>query len=157
MAAPTKLSKELLRLFANGEITSAAVQSLASAAWEDGWGHRCALSARLAKAGSNGLYSGNIARDVILAAQHSGLQSTKAHAYQVQLADGTQLDVLLPHEVYPALVGADVSPWCLSPDAEQGLRAFKRGRTIPTFASKVTLARWRLWVFIAMEFNILGQ
>ncbi len=112
MLAHKKLSQELLRLFALGDLSATQVRTLASAAWEDGWGRGCKLSKRLATSGAGG-HLGNCCRDVFMAARVSGVLASNVQPYQVHLPDGGILEMFLPHEIYPTLVGGDVSQWCL--------------------------------------------
>eukprot|EP00959_Pyramimonas_sp_CCMP1952_P257053 5370628-Pyramimonas_sp.AAC.1 len=50
---PSKLELELYSLFAKGVLSGAAVQKLASAAWEDGWGWKSAAVACRLRDASN--------------------------------------------------------------------------------------------------------
>jgi hypothetical protein len=120
------LSRELLRLFAKGCLTGTQVQSLAHAAWQDGWGHDDALAMQLAKPGVDLNKSRNIARDVIRAAKEHGIMCTAADPYLVDLPDGKgQLNIFLPHEVYPSMLAKGGCPaWCLNQaelDVDSGL------------------------------------
>ena len=49
-----RLNVELLRLFSTGVLPATALQRLAKAAWDDGWGRGDELAARLSRAGSAG-------------------------------------------------------------------------------------------------------
>ena len=126
------LSRELLRLFASGHLAGTEVQCLAHAAWQDGWGHNDPLARKLAKPGVNMETSRNIARDVVNAAKEYGLMCTQAEPYTVSLPAGKgSVWVMLPHEVYPAMVRQrGCAAWCLSPqDMEQPL-----GKLLQTWA-----------------------
>jgi hypothetical protein len=104
-------------LFAKGHLAGTEVRSLAHAAWQDGWGHNDPLARKLAKPGINVETSRNIARDVINAAREYGLICTMAEPYEIDLpANKGSMWVMLPHEVYPAMVQrAGLPAWCLSP------------------------------------------
>ena len=117
----SRLSVELLRLFAKGELSGAQVQSLAAAAWADGWGRTHVLDQRLASAGNHGMITGNILRDIIKAAELADLTCSNCRPYIVQLEDGRSTRMFLPHEIVAAVVdGPDMSQWCLSPEALGG-------------------------------------
>ena len=62
--AMLRLSLELLRLFSEGKLPGTAVQKLAQAAWEDGWGRDDPLAERLVNAGSRGARTGHVQRDL---------------------------------------------------------------------------------------------
>ena len=97
------LSRELLRLFAKGFLTGTQVQTLAFAAWQDGWGHLDPLARMLAKPSQTTLK--NVALDIITAARKHGITCTAAEVYHVDLPgnQGT-LGILLPHEVLPNML-----------------------------------------------------
>ena len=120
MDSHTHLSKELLRLFALGELSGTAVQSLANSAWKHGWGRKCRLARSLAKAGVWGKTSGNILRDIMMATILHGVMSTTAKPYKLKLQDDAEVDMFLPHEIYTALAKDDTSPWCLPSDILAG-------------------------------------
>jgi hypothetical protein len=109
------LSRELLKLFAQGHLTGTQVQSLARAAWTDGWGHMNPLAKQLAKPGVDLTKAGNIARDVINAAKEHGICCSRAEPYVVELPDNKgSLNIFLPHEVYPNMTEDNLDAWCLS-------------------------------------------
>jgi hypothetical protein len=110
------LAKELLRLFAKGEIVGTQVQLLASAANRDGVGRGCELLRDLGKAGNEGRIGGHIVRDIMRAAAKAGLMNGP-QPYTVDLPHGKgTLGMLLPHEIYHDLVlGTRLEDWCLTP------------------------------------------
>ena len=111
------LSCELLRLFAKGFLTGTQVQTLAYAAWQDGWGHLEPLAHMLAKPSQTNLK--NVALDVITAARKHGITCTTAEVYHVDLPgnQGT-LGILLPHEVLPNMLAQDgKATWCLNQES----------------------------------------
>ena len=118
MAEIGALCKELLRLYARGDLPATSVQKLAAAAWADGWGRGDELAESLKSAGQDGTHKGNITRDVVDAARAAGLMSSSAVPYMVELPRGAgQLAVFLPHEVLfheAAKLGDQV---LLAPDA----------------------------------------
>jgi hypothetical protein len=104
-----------MRLFAKGFLTGTQVQSIASAAWQDGWGRMSPLARKLAKPGVEHLDHGHIARDVVRLAREFGMMSTTAMPYTVALPDGKgSVWVMLPHEVYPGMAIDGLEPWCLN-------------------------------------------
>ena len=107
------LSIELLRLFSSGVIPATAVQRLAQAAHEDGWGRDNALAKRLRQAGSNGAHSGNIQRDIFTAARLSNITEVLSDPYvfQVPGADGALRTArcFLPHETLHSMVHRHVA------------------------------------------------
>ncbi len=114
----SKLSLELLRSYALGILAATQLQVLAAAAWADGWG-RDQLDERLARAGVDGKYKNNIARDIRVAVQATGLMKQHARPYFAEVAgpDGhpIRLTCYLPHEVFA--IDAEtcgLEPWCLS-------------------------------------------
>ena len=112
----THLSFELLRLFAQGELSGAQVQKLASAAWQDGWGRTDRLAEKLARAGTDGTISGHIAQQIINAAEHAGLVCSPCSPYHVKLPDDSMGSVYLPHELFTDMVKAStLEQWCLTP------------------------------------------
>ena len=109
---PTQLSLELLRLFAKGELAGTQVQKLAGAAWQDGWGHGDELAFKLAHAGSSGKRRGEIANDVIDAAESLGIVCNDSHPYIVRLGDGGSAQMYLPHEILSDMVArSDMARW----------------------------------------------
>ena len=80
-----ELSLELLKVYAQGGLSGAAVQRLAAAAWSDGWGRGDPLAERLARAGAGGEHSGNIQRDVLKAAQLAGITENTPDVYKFQV------------------------------------------------------------------------
>lgn len=115
------LAVELLKLFSQGELSGQQVQTLAASAWADGWGRGDVLAERLAKAGSSGKFQGNIVRDIMKAAEISGWRNSTAMPYRVNLPNGNNTHLFLPHEVLAGLVqegnGSELS---LSAAAVQG-------------------------------------
>ena len=95
---PNQLSIELLRLFAKGELAGTQLQTLAMAIWQDGWGHDDALAFRLAHAGSAGKRRGQVATEVIEAAESLGIICNDSHPYYVKLHDAGFAQMYLPHE-----------------------------------------------------------
>ena len=111
------LSRELLRLFAKGVLTGTQVQTLAYAAWQDGWGQLDPLARMLAKPSQTNLK--NVALDIIIAARKHGITCTTAEVYHVDLPrnQGT-LGILLPHEVLPNMLAQDgKATWCLNQES----------------------------------------
>ena len=109
---PSHLAVELLRLFAQGELSGVQVQALAMAAWKDNWGRLDPLAAKLKGAGAEGKLTGNIARDIMRAAGSAKLMCSQATPYVITLPDGKDLQVFLPHEVYPRMVRDGLDGWC---------------------------------------------
>ena len=68
-----RLALRLLRLFATGSLAGTQVQRIALEAWADRRDDE--LLKRLAKAGGRGRHTGNIARDLLKAAELGGLSS----------------------------------------------------------------------------------
>ena len=101
------LTMELLRLFAEGVLTAATVQRIASAAGADGWGGADQLAQRMQQAGSHGRHSGNCQRDLLRAAKRSGVVLDTPEPYYVTVpgAGGTTrtVAVSLPHEQFEML------------------------------------------------------
>lgn len=94
------LARELLNLFARGEMSATNVHRLASAAWQDGWGRDCPLAQKLMTAMGGGSHSGNITRGLMKAAKECGLLSTTAQPYEVDLPGGAgKMGMFLPHEI----------------------------------------------------------
>jgi hypothetical protein len=116
MPIATELSKELLRLFALGEISATQVQSIAKAAWDDGWGRHCRTARRLAHLGGS---RGNehCSRDLFLVAASSGILDTSIQPYPVKIHDNSTVQVFLPHEILQhAIRTEELSEWCFAPD-----------------------------------------
>ena len=101
MVEHPKLALHLLRLFAKGELSGAQVQGLAHAAMDDGWGHGNELAEKLAKAGTDGTWSGHVVRDIMIAVRKAGLMASTAQPYKMKLANGSgEVSLFLPHEVF---------------------------------------------------------
>ena len=96
---PSNLARDLLLLYASGEMTGTTVQRLAASAWADGWGRRSRLAERLKSLGQGGVHKGNITRDLLTAAREAGLMSTGARPYAIELPGSGSLGIFLPHEV----------------------------------------------------------
>ncbi len=113
MASLSELSRELLRLFALGELSSVQVHRLASAAWSDGWGRTCSVGKKLAhlpgKASSEADRLKNCSRNLFLIVERSDLLPRRCSPYVTRLPDGSDLDVYLPHEIYPSVAKHDPS------------------------------------------------
>jgi len=62
------LSFQLLKLYAEGVLPATAVQTLAGAAFADGWGHDDPVATKLSQLGSSGRYPANCLRDLVLRA-----------------------------------------------------------------------------------------
>ena len=128
-----RLALRLLRLFAAGAIAATEVQALAADAWADGWGRDSDLAKRLARAGGPARHTGNMARDILKAAELAGLMRT-AQPYMFKIPGPNSTEVMvtafLPHEIYLGLVeSAGIEPYCLSPDqlsARTGLGSLMR-------------------------------
>jgi len=133
------LCKALLTLFAKGELAGSHVQYLAQAAGEDGWGLDDPLAQKLQRAGSFGIQTGHVARDVLRAATQANLTSCTVEPYKFTLSDGKQVSIFLPHEIYSEFLlreGPDrlclenqdfmvghglgnlLVEWCSNPDVE---------------------------------------
>jgi hypothetical protein len=128
MANHTQLSLELLRLFALGELTAVQVHRLASAAWSDGWGRGCPLGKSLAhlvvKTSVLADPLKNCSRNLFLIVERSDLLASAVQPYATRLPDGSDLDVYLPHEIYPSVANNDPSSWCLSSEQVQSDQGF---------------------------------
>ena len=102
------LAIELLRLFSNGTLPAVAVQRLAKAAWEDGWGRGDAMAEKLMRAGGAGARSGNAQRDLLRTSQRAGLMEETPDPYYFKAPGpgGTPRGVgcCLPHEQMHKLV-----------------------------------------------------
>ena len=101
MGERSHLATILMRMFATGELSGAAVQRIAHAAWRDGRGNNVdGLPQKLAKAGQWGIHAGNIARDIFRAAKSYNLMSSSASPYEVTLSNGHAVKLFLPHELF---------------------------------------------------------
>ena len=69
----------------------------------------------------------------MVAARNFNMMGTTAQVYIVVLPDDTTLDILLPHELYPSVVGGDLSQWCLAPAAVAAERGV--GSVLRTWAA----------------------
>jgi hypothetical protein len=70
----------------------------------------------MAHAGSRGTNTGNIVRDITLAAREAGLMGA-AKPYKVVLDTGHTVNVFLPHESINEGIAEDaVRDWCLTAD-----------------------------------------
>ena len=119
----TQLSRELLRLFAQGELSGVQVQKLAKAAWDDGWGRTDRLAERLMQAGSCGTWTGHIAKQIIQAAEQVGMVCNSSSPYHVKLPDDAMGSVYLPHELFSDMVkDTNLEQWCLTPEQLQATR-----------------------------------
>ena len=114
-----ELSRELVRLFALGELSAVDVQRLAAAAWADGWGRNHRMAKRLRSCGGSGKYPGNMARDVSLAASEYVADAKDAKPYIFKLGDGKDFQMFLPHEILHSLTRDNLPAWCLSEDELQ--------------------------------------
>jgi hypothetical protein len=111
----SRLGLRILRLFALGILAGTDAQLLAMEGWADGRAvHDDELIKRLAKAGTCGRRTGNITRDILKAAELSGLLIQLAQPYFFDIpgpgGKTVQIAAMLPHEVYYKLVskyGAD--------------------------------------------------
>ena len=102
------LSMELLRLFAEGGLTAAAVQRLAGAAGNDGWGVGDPVAQKLIRAGSRGKFPANCQRDILRAVNSAHLVQDTPEPYFVTVAGANNttrtVGLALPHEQYSLLV-----------------------------------------------------
>ena len=100
---------EWLKLFSEGSLPATTVQSVAAAAYADGWGHEDEAATRLAKAGAEGKHPGNCQRDILRLSQDVGLDEDTPAPYFIQVPSAggltRQVGVFLPHEQYQLLVG----------------------------------------------------
>jgi hypothetical protein len=111
-----ELSRELLRLYGLGVLTATDVQRLAASGGRDGWGATSAIAKKLIKCGGSGRLTGNINRDLLCAITLSGIVSGSLKPYTMNLADGSPLDIILPHEAWHNLLtrtAGSVGPWTL--------------------------------------------
>ena len=97
------LSKQLLRLFASGELEGTKVQAIANAAEKDGWTPGDGLGPRLAAAGNRGNCSGNVARDIVRAAKGAKLTTSVTQPYYFTFEAET-FSIFLPHEILHDMV-----------------------------------------------------
>ena len=116
-----KLSAELLRLYGLGELSAVDVQRIAVAAWQDGWGRDSRIAQRLVAMGSRGKHPGNMSRDLQIITVQYAITTAQARPYSMRLQDDKPLDVLLPHELYPALSKhGQLADWCTPDDSAKG-------------------------------------
>jgi hypothetical protein len=96
------LSFQLLKLFADGSLPATSVQSLANAAWTDGWGEGDEIARKLKHIGTDGKYAGNCQRDLLRLVKDLGIGDATPEPYlvSVKTAGGLQrtVGVFLPHE-----------------------------------------------------------
>ena len=96
----SRLALHLLELFAKGELTGTQVQSISAAAALDGLGNDD-LIRRLALAGTSGLHSGHVARDVLKAAGVARLMDVGVKPYFFELpGDARKASLFLPREIF---------------------------------------------------------
>jgi hypothetical protein len=109
------LCKQLMLLFAKGELSATTVREVATAAWNDGWGRNNSMARKLVQAGHFGRRRGEVLSDVIAAAFSEGYVCSKCHPYDVEISTGGTVPVFLPHEFYPAMVAESGHiGWCFS-------------------------------------------
>jgi hypothetical protein len=94
----------VLSLFAKGELNATHVQSIMAAARKDGWRPADVLGRKLAAAGTSGLYSGHVNRDVINACRAESLMTSTAQPYLVDIQGAGKIEMFLPHEAYYHIV-----------------------------------------------------
>jgi hypothetical protein len=73
------LCKQLMLLFAKGELSATTVGELATAAWNDGWGRNHTMARKLVQAGRFGTRRGDVLTDIIAAAFSEGYVCSKCH------------------------------------------------------------------------------
>jgi hypothetical protein len=125
MAQRTHLSMLLLKLFAKGDLSGAAVRELALAAWKDGWGRQCRLARLLARPNLRRRLHTNANRDVFRAARLEGV-TPPTEPYIIDVPPtGATLQMYLPHEVFfHKTTTSDVNDWRLTEtelDSDVGL------------------------------------
>jgi hypothetical protein len=115
-AVQPKLATHLLELFARGFLSGTEVQTIAKAAWDDGWAHDSELAHRLAHAGNSGTNKGYVVAALLNAASAAGLLSHTAAPYVMQLPNGKgTLEIFLPHELYKIMeMKHGLATMCLS-------------------------------------------
>jgi hypothetical protein len=134
-----ELSEEILRLYGKGVLTGTQVNSIAAAAWKDGWGRGCVLATKLAKLTA---YVGRRAcmpRDNARAARAAGMMDTTAEPYLIDLPGGKgKAEVYLPHEVMVLDVAErGLEPLCMDPAS---LAASELGGTLRAWAEHSDVA-----------------
>ena len=96
------LTFQLLKLFAEGVLPATTVQTIASAAWEDGWGRDDPIAKRLQRVGTQGKFPGNCLRDLLRLVKSLGIGDATPEPYYVTVkaANGGErtVGVFLPHE-----------------------------------------------------------
>ena len=97
------------------------MQSLAAAAYADGWARDCEVAQRIARAGSNGRNKQHIYRAIIEAAKAAGLLGSLARPYVVRVpgpgGSYNDITIFLPHEqLLNAIMGnpQGIAPFCLT-------------------------------------------
>jgi hypothetical protein len=66
----------------------------------------------------------NCSRNLFLIVERSDLLASAVQPYATRLPDGSDLDVYLPHEIYPSVANNDPSSWCLSSEQVQSDQGF---------------------------------
>ena len=96
------LTFQLLKLFAEGVLPATTVQTIASVAWEDGWGRDDPIAKRLQRVGTQGKFPGNCLRDLLRLVNYLGIGDATPEPYYVTVkaASGGErtVGVFLPHE-----------------------------------------------------------
>ena len=96
------LTYQLLKLFAEGVLPATAVQSLAGAAFKDGWGSGDAVAEKLAELGSGGRRPSNVLRDLLRLSRRIGVAEVMPEPYAVRVpgpnGSHRNVNVFLPHE-----------------------------------------------------------
>ena len=102
------LTFQLLQLFAEVVLPATTVQTIAAAAWEDGWGRGDPIAERLKGLGTNGKFPGNSLRDLLRLVKRLGIGDATPEPYYVTVktASGAerQVGAFLPHEQLAILV-----------------------------------------------------
>jgi hypothetical protein len=80
-----KLSFQLLKLFAEGGLSTTSVQILAKAAFDDGWGADDDLAQKLAGLGASGKYSNSCLRDLMRLTKNIGITQVMPEPYVVDV------------------------------------------------------------------------
>jgi hypothetical protein len=110
-----RLSRVLLRLFAEGELPGTTVWEIAAAAYEDGWGHDSEVARWLVSSGSAGKRRSKIADDLVKVAEKTGWVCSQAKPYSLPLSHGGSALVYLPHECFHGWVQETrLEDWTLS-------------------------------------------
>ena len=110
----------LLRLFSTGELNARKMQFIAKAVRDDGGCEECTLMQKFAQAGSYGVYSCNILRDVMRATRQVGLLASVCKPYKCEVGlNKHTVEIFLPHEIMTVLhmTNGGLHDLCLS--AEQ--------------------------------------